>query len=43
MHEVRLLPAPVRLDELGLVDRGPEQELELVAQMRAHNLRARRW
>ena len=39
--ERRSVPARVRLAELGLVERAdPEQELELVAQVRPHHLRA---
>jgi hypothetical protein len=40
-NEARLMSAPVRLAQLRLVDGAdPEQELELVAQVGAHHLRA---
>jgi hypothetical protein len=40
-NKARFVPAPVRLAELGLVDRADlEQELELGAQVGAHHLRA---
>ena len=41
LHEARLVPTAVRLAELGLADGAdPEQELELVARVGAHHLRA---
>jgi hypothetical protein len=40
-YEARLVPAPVRLAQLLLVDGADlEQELELAAEMGAHHLRA---